>query len=64
MTGDLSSAELLDVALQHLRRWRKLTVNPLLDHETYRAAKVAERSCEAIVVTLMGRDHRAVVTSG
>ncbi|MBM9462533.1 dynamin family protein [Aeromicrobium sp. YIM 150415] len=61
---ELSAQELIDLAIHHLQRWRELTVNPLVDHETYRAAKTAERSCETIIVTLMGREHRASVTFG
>lgn len=43
---------LLEHAVEHLRRWRTLLENPLLDYDTYRACRVAERSCEDIITAL------------
>ncbi|OUZ08265.1 hypothetical protein BHE97_13615 [Aeromicrobium sp. PE09-221] len=59
-----SAEELVESAARHLGRWRELTRNPLLDDETYRAAKIAERSCESLVVTLMGREQRTAINFG
>lgn len=56
--------ELLKVAAEQLSRWRELIENPLLDRETAQACRVAERSCESIIVTLMGRQKPRVSTVG
>lgn len=48
--------DLLNAALAHLTRWRELRENPLLDRKTFEACKVAERSCEAMIVTLSEAD--------
>lgn len=45
--------ELVNAAIAHLDRWRELGANPLLDDETSRACRIAERSCERIIVNLM-----------
>lgn len=45
--------ELLSAAQEHLARWREMVGNPLLDRQTFQACRVAERSCESIIVALM-----------
>lgn len=47
-------------AVEHLARWRKLLDDPLLDRATRQACRIAERSCENMVVTLIEeRDREA-----
>lgn len=43
---------MLASAVEHLQRWRGLLDNPLLDRPTLQACRVAERSCENIIVAL------------
>ena len=55
MTGEETDAEqLVHRALELLREWRQRLDNPLLDRETHRACKVAERSCETLIAALVG----------
>lgn len=42
-------AVLVEQAVAHLRRWRELCDNPLLDRETLEACRIARRSCEAVL---------------
>lgn len=50
--------ELLMIATQHLVRWREQLDNPLLDRLAHRACKVAERSCETIIIDLLSDADR------
>lgn len=55
MTGeDAGTEQLLGRALQLLRDWRQRLDNPLLDRDTSRACKIAERSCETLIASLTG----------
>jgi hypothetical protein len=49
---------LQELAIEHLRRWRALAENPLLEPETSEACQVAARSCEAILAEVV--DQSAV----
>lgn len=51
--SDATDEELLRAGVEHLARWRKLSENPLLDHKTHTACRVAEKSCEAVIARLM-----------
>lgn len=55
---DVTPEELLRSAGEHLQRWRALRENPLLDRKTFDACKVAERSCETIIVKLMNEQQQ------
>ena len=56
---DGDDERMLAQAIAHLRRWRALRDNPLLDRETSQACRIAERSCERIIAELMGDDPRS-----
>lgn len=56
---EVDNEAMLSSAAEHLQRWRDLLENPLLDRHTIQACRVAERSCENIVVSLIGeRDQK------
>lgn len=50
---EVSAEEMLNSAVEHLKRWREKLENPLLDRDTLQACKVAEKSCESMIVTIM-----------
>lgn len=50
---DPDTEDSMTSAVEHLARWRALLEDPLLDRVTLQACRIAERSCENIVVSLM-----------
>ncbi|MGJ9412940.1 dynamin family protein [Aeromicrobium sp. CF4.19] len=59
---DITPEGLVERAVEHLRRWRELCENPLLDPETLDACRVAQRSCEAIVAAAVEGSPERVST--
>ncbi len=51
-SGALDPRQLQELAVEHVRRWRALAANPLLDRSTVEACRVAVRSCEGVVAEL------------
>lgn len=59
---DTAPEELVERAVEHLRRWQERCENPLLDRETLEACRVAQRSCEGVLAAAVEMSPQPVTS--